>query len=221
MLQPNADVCSDTTDNTSYNLNAESQPDTINNSDLEKSFESKKEMAMKRKKSDHAGELVNIMRENAAIRKERYEKKQSSGHDDVELFYLSMAKIAKRLPKAKEAKLRMEVCNKVSETELAHLLEVETGNQQNTALNRQTTNPVFYNTQNQTTHLQPKNLSLHPEQSEGSWSTSSSTNSNGQPYVYEGQNYCRPLLNNNLRLHQPHFEYISEESSNQYESINN
>ncbi|CAI6356239.1 unnamed protein product [Macrosiphum euphorbiae] len=125
-------------------------------------------MAMKRKKSDHAGEMVNIMRENAAIRKERYEKKKSSGHDDVELFYLSMAKIAKRLPKEKEAKLRMEICNKVSETELAHLLEVETVNLQNTALNRQTTNPVFYNTQNQTTHLQPKNLSLHPEQRESS-----------------------------------------------------
>lgn len=69
-----------------------------------------------------------------------------------------MAKIANRLPMAKEAKLRMEICNKVSETELAHILEVETVNQQNTALNRQTTNPIFYNTQNQTTHLQPTNL---------------------------------------------------------------
>jgi len=44
----------------------------------------------------------------------------------------------------------MEVCNKVSEAELAHLVEVETVNQPNTTLNRQTTNPVFYNTQNQT-----------------------------------------------------------------------
>lgn len=194
--------------------------DTANNSDLEKSFESRKETSVKRKKIDHAGEMVNIMRENAAIRKEKYEKKQSSGHDDVELFYLSMAKIAKRLPKAKEAKLRMEICNKVSETQLAHLLEVE----QNTAVNRQaaeTANPVFHNThiQNQSTHLQPQNLSLHPEHSEGSWSTSSA-NSNGRAYIYEGQNYCRPILHTNLRLNQQHFEYISEESSNQYESLN-
>lgn len=38
--QPNADVFYDTTGNTSYRLNAESQPDTLNNWDLEKSFES-------------------------------------------------------------------------------------------------------------------------------------------------------------------------------------
>lgn len=122
-LKPNSDVLSN-------NLSAEFQPNIFDNSDLE----SKKE-TMKRKKTDHAEEMVEIMRENASTRKERYEKKQSSGHDDVELFYLSMAKIAKRLPKAKEAKLRMEVCNKVSETELAHLLEVETHDQQNTASN--------------------------------------------------------------------------------------
>lgn len=99
-LQPNTNF-SDTTGNTSCNINVESQTaDTANNSDLEKSFESRKETPVKRKKIDHAGEMVNIMRENAAIRKEKYEKKQSSRHDDVELFYLCMAKIAKRLTKA-------------------------------------------------------------------------------------------------------------------------
>lgn len=50
-------------------------------------------------------------------------------HDEVEMFYLSMAKIAKRLPKSKEAKLRMEICNKVSEAKLGHLLEIETKQQ--------------------------------------------------------------------------------------------
>lgn len=177
---------------------------------------------MKRKKPDHAGELVDILRENASIRKERNEKKQFSGHDDVELFYLSMAKIAKRLPKAKEAKLRMEICNKVSEAELAHLVEIETATQPNTSLNRQTPNPVFYETQNQPVHLQPQNLSLHQKRSESSWFTSSSTHSNSQTYVYDKQNYCRPILDANLRLNnQNPFTYISEEgSSNQYESLN-
>jgi len=134
-----------------------------------------------------------------------------------------MAKIAKRLPKAKEAKLRMEVCNKVSETELAHLLEVETCTQQNTALNQYNilTQPVFSNNQNQPANLQPQNLSLHEEPSQGSWSTSSSTHSNSQAYVYEKQNYCRPILNTNLRLNnQQPFTYVSEESSsNLYESL--
>lgn len=73
----------------------------------------------------------------------------SSGHGDVEIFYLSMAKVEKRLPKAEGAELRMEVCNKVSEAELAYLLEIETVNQQKSTLNRQTTNQVFYETQNQ------------------------------------------------------------------------
>jgi len=66
--------------------------------------------------------MVEIMRANSNFRREKYEKKD----DEVKMFYFSMAKIAKRLPKAKEAKLRMEICNKVSEAELAHLLEVET-----------------------------------------------------------------------------------------------
>lgn len=109
--------------------------------------------------------MIDISRETASLRKKRLEKKQFSGHDDVELFYLSMAKIAKRLPKAEEAKLRMEVCNNmVSESELDHLVEVETVNQPNTTLHRQTTNPVFYDIQNQTVHLQTQNLSLHQEQ---------------------------------------------------------
>lgn len=75
------------------------------------------------------------MRENATMRKDRYEKKLLTRHDDVEMFYLSMAKIARSLPKSKEAKLRMEVCNKVSEAELAHLSEVETLQKQNLTSN--------------------------------------------------------------------------------------
>jgi len=58
LQKPNTDVFSDTTGNTSNNLSVEPQPDIINNSDLERSFDSKKEMSMKRKKTDHAGEMV-------------------------------------------------------------------------------------------------------------------------------------------------------------------
>jgi hypothetical protein len=81
--------------------------------------------SMKRKKSNCNEEMVEIMRSNATFKREKYEK-NNYNMNQVELFYLSMAKIAMSLPKAKEAKLRMEVCNKVSEAELAHLLEVET-----------------------------------------------------------------------------------------------
>lgn len=112
--------------NLSPELNTLAEPDI----EINRTSEREKEYG-KRKKSDYTGDLVQIMRENASMRKERYEKKLSTSHDDVEMFYLSMAKIAKRLPKSKEAKLRMEVCNKVSEAELAHLSEVETSQKQN------------------------------------------------------------------------------------------
>jgi len=82
--------------------------------------------ATKRKKTNYNEEMVEIIRANLNFRREKYEKKAYMNHDEVEMFYLSMSKIAKRLPKAKEARLRTEICNKVSEAELAHLLEVET-----------------------------------------------------------------------------------------------
>lgn len=145
--KPNSDL-TDTINNTINDLNTETQ--TLADSyvvENNPSFE--KEFSNKRKKSDYAGDLVQIMKENASMRRERYEKKLSASHDEVELFYISMAKIAKRLPKAKEAKLRMEVCNQVSEAELAYLLEVETQQQQNVknVMSNQSpapNRPVFY-----------------------------------------------------------------------------
>lgn len=211
-LKPNSDVLSG-------NSSPELQP-LLDNLDLEKSFETKKEITMKRKNTYDAGEMVDILRENAYIREERYETKQSSGHDDVELFYLNMAKIAKRLPIEKQAKLRMEVCNMVSETELAHLLEVEVEsfNQQNAASNQSQilTHPVFSNNQNQPVHFQPQNLCLHEEQSEDSWPTSPLS----QAYVNENQRDYHPILNRYFHLsHQPPNDNVPKKSSsNQYES---
>lgn len=123
--------------NCSNNLTEESQSDALADPDMEINHNliREKEFSIKKKKSDYAVDMVQIMRENSSMRKESYEKKLSAGHDDTELFYLSMAKIAKQLPRSKEAKLRMEVCNKVSEAELAYLAEVDTLKQQNVVPN--------------------------------------------------------------------------------------
>jgi len=104
----------------------ESQKDHMSSIQLDHSLLTAQKAPTKRKKSNYNEEIVEIMRANSNFRREKYEKKEYMNHDEVEMFYLGMAKIAKRLPKAKEAKLRMEICNKVSEAELAHLLEVET-----------------------------------------------------------------------------------------------
>jgi|UniRef100_A0A2S2PZS5 hypothetical protein len=114
--------------------------------------------------------MIEIMRSNSIFRRKKYEKKAHMNYDEVEVFYLSMAKIAKRLPKAKEAKLHMEVCNKVSQAELAHLLEVESIQQpqvsnQNQVLSHKNT----MHNQNHSSLFQPpisrlyeETIALHP-----------------------------------------------------------
>lgn len=110
---------------TSYNL-PESQKDQLTDIELNHDIITTKKGPIKRKKTKNMEEISEIKRTNSTFTSsKKYENKAFMNHDEVELFYLSMAKIAKRLPKAKEAKLRMEVCNTVSEAELAYLLEVE------------------------------------------------------------------------------------------------
>lgn len=41
--------------------------------------------------------------------------------DEIEMFYISMAKIARRLPQIEEARLRQEVCALVSNAEITYL----------------------------------------------------------------------------------------------------
>ncbi|KAL4142501.1 hypothetical protein QTP88_004947 [Uroleucon formosanum] len=159
--------------------------------------------------------MVEIMRANSNFRREKYEKKAYMNHDEVEMFYLSMAKIAKRLPKAKEAKLRMEICNKVSEAELAHLLEVETIQQpqvsnQNQVLSYQ--NILHY--QNLPSVLQPPISTLYVVESNSRSSPSTysdySNQSIGTTYSNEEQNYSRSPLNNFM---QPNFDHSNNNPS--------
>lgn len=200
----------------------ESQKDQMSSIELDHSLLTAQKAPTKRKKSNYNEEMVEIMRANSNFRREKYEKK--AYNMNVEMFYLSMAKIAKRLPKAKEAKLRMEICNKVSEAELAHLLEVETVQQpqvsnQNQVLSYQ--NIMHY--QNLPSVLQPPVSTLHMVESNSRSSPSTYSDYSNQSirttYSNEEQNYSRSPLNNFM---QPNFDhsnkYIEENSSNKYKA---
>uniref|UniRef100_A0A2S2PUB2 BESS domain-containing protein n=1 Tax=Schizaphis graminum TaxID=13262 RepID=A0A2S2PUB2_SCHGA len=169
--------------------------------------------------------MVEIMRSNAAFRREKYEKTayNNMNHDEVELFYLSMAKIAKRLPKAKEAKLRMEICNRVSQAELDHLLEVETMQQQQpqeSNKNKVLSHQNIINHQNKSSLFQRPISRLFVEESNSmsSYSNHSDTSSIIN-YSNEEPHYSRPPPNNFL---QPIFDDTNDtvkSYSNPYEHL--
>lgn len=98
-----------------------SGPSTVNIDPLESPVPSSK-----RKKIDPTIEMISILKDNTTCRTERREENKvleitHNQMDDVEMFYMSMAKIAKRLPKIEEARLRQEVCRLVSDAEIKHL----------------------------------------------------------------------------------------------------
>jgi hypothetical protein len=80
-------------------------------------------ISRKRKNNDDsAKKIVEIMKANANFRKEKFEQKHAIPQfDETDMFYLSMAKIAKRLPSTDQARSRMEVCRMVSEAEIKQM----------------------------------------------------------------------------------------------------
>ncbi|KAH0818709.1 hypothetical protein GEV33_004082 [Tenebrio molitor] len=76
-------------------------------------------LQFKPKKCTPAEEMVQIMKQNAELRKSKILKKQAD-LDDSDMFYLSMSKAAKTSPKIAQASVRMEVCKLVSEAQIRH-----------------------------------------------------------------------------------------------------
>ncbi|XP_031333090.1 uncharacterized protein LOC116163316 [Photinus pyralis] len=72
-----------------------------------------------RKHQNPAQEMVQIMKRNAEMRIKRHEN--DIKHDEVDMFYLSMAKTVKRLPQLEQANIRMALCQLVSEAEIRGL----------------------------------------------------------------------------------------------------
>ncbi len=73
-----------------------------------------------RKRPNPAQEIVDIMKQNTAARQNRSTEMQKLPKelDEVEMFYLSMAKTVKRLPKIEQAKIRSKFCYIVSQAEI-------------------------------------------------------------------------------------------------------
>ncbi|KAL1509242.1 hypothetical protein ABEB36_004008 [Hypothenemus hampei] len=72
-----------------------------------------------RKSQNPAQKMVQIMKQNASMRMKRYENKPETKElDEVDMFYLSMTKTVKRLSHLEQAKIRMTLCQLVSEAEI-------------------------------------------------------------------------------------------------------
>lgn len=74
-----------------------------------------------RRNQNPAQEMVQIMKENAAMRKKRYQEQPKMDLDETDMFYLSMAKTVKRLPPIEQANIRMQFCELVSKAEIRTL----------------------------------------------------------------------------------------------------
>lgn len=116
-------------DNTTDANDVEEIPDNHSiESETENNVQSNVKKAMPynpcRKNPNPAQEMVEIMKHNASMRMKRYETEknenqtESKNLDEVDMFYLSMAKTVKRLPQLEQAKIRMALCQLVSEAEI-------------------------------------------------------------------------------------------------------
>lgn len=76
-----------------------------------------------------AGQLVEILKESSASRKRQYEEKKThqivskpvsvlETLDDTDLFFLSMSRMTKRLPKLEQSQIKLALSNSVLSTEV-------------------------------------------------------------------------------------------------------
>ena len=75
----------------------------------------------KKRKTTPAQEIISIMKNNAVMRADRAAQNKKPELDEVDMFYLSMAKTVKKLPQIDQAKIRMKLCQLVSEAEIRQL----------------------------------------------------------------------------------------------------
>lgn len=99
-----------------------------NNSPSRSSFASvvKKQTPRRSQTLTPSQQLVNIMKENAELRKSRYKNVPKSAGDqstldEIDMFFLSMAKTVKRLSPIEQATIKMKICTLISETEIRQM----------------------------------------------------------------------------------------------------
>jgi len=88
----------------------------------------KRKKKQKQKTNNPAQQLVEILKENSIRRKRQYEEKCiSQGHkitnpfenlDDMDMFFLSMSRMTKQLPKFEQAQIKLALSNSVLSAEI-------------------------------------------------------------------------------------------------------
>jgi len=65
-------------------------------------------------------QMVNIMKENSYLRQRRHEKKMTiRDMDETDMFFLSMAKMTKKLPSLEQAKIKLQLSQAVLQAKIA------------------------------------------------------------------------------------------------------
>jgi len=87
----------------------------------------KRNKKQKQKTNNPSQQLVEILKENSIRRKRQYEEKLSQGHkitnpfenlDDMDMFFLSMSRMTKQLPKFEQAQIKLALSNSVLSAEI-------------------------------------------------------------------------------------------------------
>lgn len=98
---------------------------------IEKRYTAVKRVKAPKQNTTPGGQLVEIIKESAALRKRLYEEKKThqaaskptsvlENLDDTDLFFLSMSKITKQLPKLEQSQLKLSISNSVLSAEIRY-----------------------------------------------------------------------------------------------------
>jgi len=96
---------------------------------IEKHYKPLKRVKTQKQNTTPAGQLVEILKESAALRKRQYEENKTfkttskptgvlENLDDTDLFFLSMSKMTKQLPKLEQSQIKLALSNSVLSAEI-------------------------------------------------------------------------------------------------------
>ena len=64
-------------------------------------------------------QIVNVMKENSYLRQRRHEEKTIRDMDETDMFFLSMAKMTKKLPSLEQAKIKLQLSQAALQAQIA------------------------------------------------------------------------------------------------------
>jgi hypothetical protein len=64
-------------------------------------------------------QIVNVMKENSYLRQRRHEEKTIRDMDETDMFFLTMAKMTKKLPSLEQAKIKLQLSQAVLQARIA------------------------------------------------------------------------------------------------------